>query len=222
MILLLESLFLICLPPYQSPWILPCFIPYDLEKATKLLNEAGWVDSDGDNIRDKMINGERVQFKFKLNFYSDPSMKEIALVMKESMEKAGIELIPNPLDFGTLFGSAYDHKFDAMLAAWGGTVTYSNPYQIWSTKSWAQKGGNFVGFGDAESDSLIDASNFQLNEESHLEAYKALQKKIYDEQPYIFFWCEQYVMACHKRFENRKFYRSGNNVNIGGLQRTNK
>ena len=109
-----------------------------------------------------------------------------------------------------------------MLAAWGGTVTYSDPSQIWSTRSWALKASNFNGFGDAESDSLIEASNTQLDEEKHLEAYRALQRKVYDEQPYIFFWSEQYVMACHKRFENRKFYRSGNQINITGLQLNNK
>lgn len=198
------------------------FIPYDIDKAKQLLSEAGWEDTDGDNVRDKMINGEKVKFSFKLNFYSDPSLTEIAIVLKESMAKAGINLVPNPLDFGTLFGNAADHKFDAMLAAWGGTVTYSDPNQIWSTRSWALKGSNFNGFGDAESDSLINAANTQLDEEKHLEAYRALQRKIYDEQPYIFFWSEQYVMACHKRFKNRKFYRSGNNINITGLQLNHK
>ena len=198
------------------------YMPYDVSKAEELLTEAGWVDTDGDNIRDKVINGEKVQFTFKLNFYSDPSLKEIALMMQESFSKAGVELVPNPLDFGTLFGNARDHKFDVILAAWGGTVTYSNPYQIWSTKSWAQKGANFIGYGDAESDSLIDASNTQLDEDKHLEAYRALQRKIYDEQPYIFFWSEKYVMACHKRFSNPQFYRAGNNINIGGLKLSHK
>lgn len=194
------------------------FIPLDLDKANKLLDEAGWVDTDRDNIRDKMIGGEKVQFSFKLNYYSDPSMKEIALVLKESMKKAGVNLICNPLDFGTLFGNAYDHKFDAMIAAWGSPVIYSDPTQLWSSESWAKKGSNFVGFGDAESDSLIVAANTSLNEKDHKEAYYALQRKIYDEQPYIFFWGEKYVMACHKRFDNLRFYRATPNINLSGLK----
>lgn len=197
-------------------------IPYNIAKAKELLKEAGWVDTDGDNILDKVINGEKVDFKFKLNYYSDPSLKEIAIVLKESMKKAGVVLIPNPLDFGTLFGNAYDHKFDAILAAWGGTVTYSDPYSIWHSKSWANKGANFVGFGNAISDSLIELSNSNLNEEKHLEAYKALQRKVYEEQPYVFFWSEKYVMACHKRFENNAFFRASPNINISGLKLTAK
>lgn len=194
------------------------FIPFDLDKANKLLDEAGWIDSDGDNVRDKTIGGEKVQFKFKLNYYSDPSLKEIALVLKESMKRAGIILVPNPLDFGTLFGNAYDHKFDAILAAWGGSVSYSDPTSVWGSKSWAEKGSNFIGFGDAESDSLIKASNTNLDPKEHLKAYRALQRKIYEEQPYIFFWSEKYVMACHKRFDNIRFYRARPNINVSGLQ----
>lgn len=207
------------LPPFhKSADTTLKLIPYDVELAKKLLKEAGWVDTDGDGVIDKMINGEKVQFSFKMNYVSVPYLREIAIVMKESMRQAGVEMTPNPLDFGTMFGSAYDHDFDAILAAWGGTVGYSDPIQIWGSKSWASKGANFVGFGDAESDSLIVASNTSLDPKEHLKAYHALQRKIYNEQPYVFFWSEKYVMASHKRFKKTKFYKAGSNVNLGSLQ----
>ena len=36
-------------------------IELDVEKAKQLLDEAGWVDTDDNNIRDKMVNGEKLQ-----------------------------------------------------------------------------------------------------------------------------------------------------------------
>src|SRR5690606_30343193 len=48
--------------PSIEPW------PFDLDKAKKLLEEEGWVDSDGDGIIDKEINGKRVPFKFALTY----------------------------------------------------------------------------------------------------------------------------------------------------------
>ena len=38
----------------------------DLDKAENLLDEAGWVDTDNDGIRDKEINGKKVTFEFTL------------------------------------------------------------------------------------------------------------------------------------------------------------
>ena len=65
-------------------------IPLDIEKAKELLAEAGWVDTDGDNIRDKIINGIKTPFSFKLSYMSSPTSKEIVLMIKESMYKAGV------------------------------------------------------------------------------------------------------------------------------------
>jgi ABC-type transport system substrate-binding protein len=43
----------------------------DIAAATKLLDEAGWKDSDGDNIRDKMIDGVKPKCKLNLNIRQD-------------------------------------------------------------------------------------------------------------------------------------------------------
>ncbi|MBP9096933.1 MAG: hypothetical protein KBG21_10015, partial [Ignavibacteria bacterium] len=39
-------------------------IDYNMEKAKQLLEEAGWKDSDGDGIRDKVVDGKKMDFKF--------------------------------------------------------------------------------------------------------------------------------------------------------------
>ena len=193
-------------------------IELDIEKAKKLLDEAGWKDTDGDNIRDKVINGKKIPFSFKLSYMTGPaSVKEMVLMIKESMYKAGINVMPSPMDFTLFYKSATDHKFDAMMGAWSGSAGYSDPVQIWHTESWATKGSNFTGFGDAESDSLIRLGNTSFDPEKHLAAIKALQTKIYDEQPYVFIYSANRRIAIHKRFDNANMYNERPGVILGNL-----
>ena len=181
-------------------------IPLDIEKAKKLLTEAGWVDTDGDNIRDKMINGVKTPFKFKLSYMSSPTTKEIVLMINESMYKAGIVAEPTPMDFTLFYKNAMDHNFEAMLGGWGGSASYSNPQQLWHTSSWVTKGSNFTGFGDAESDALIEEANLTLDPKKHRDALLKLQARIYEDQPYVFLYSTQRKFAIHKRFDNRGMY----------------
>ena len=181
-------------------------IELDVEKAKQLLDEAGWVDTDDNNIRDKMVNGEKLQLSFELSYMSGAASKETALMIKESMWRAGVEVNPNPMDFTLFYKNAQEHDFDMMLGGWGGSASYSNPYQLWHTSSWANKGSNFCGFGDAFSDSLIDAANAAIDPEEHRHAIWQLQAKIYEDQPYVFMYSPKRKIVIHKRFDNANMY----------------
>lgn len=181
-------------------------IELDYEKANNLLDQAGWIDTDGDNIRDKLVNGEKLQFSFEFSYMSSAASKETALMIKESMYRAGIDVKPTPMDFTLFYKNAMEHDFDMMLGGWGGSASYSNPYQLWHTSSWANKGSNFCGFGDAESDSLIDLANRSIDPEKHRQALWALQAKLYEDQPYVFMYSPKRKIVIHKRFDNANMY----------------
>ena len=192
-------------------------IPLDIEKAKELLTQAGWVDTDEDNIRDKMINGVKIPFSFKLSYMSSPISKEIVLMIKESLYKAGVVAEPTPMDFTLFYKNAMDHNFDGMMGGWGGSASYSNPMQLWHTSSWVTKGSNFCGFGDAESDALIEEANLTLDKEKHNNALLKLQAKVYEDQPYVFLYATKRKFAIHKRFKNRGMYNERPGVMLQNL-----
>lgn len=176
-------------------------IQFDPDLAKKLLDEAGWKDTDGDNVRDKVINGEKVRFSFQLMYFSDaPPSKEIALLLKEEFYKAGLEMIPYAAEFGLFYEKAFSHDFDALLGAWQASSAYEDPTQLWHTSQWANNGANFCGFGDAKSDSLIISVNEELNDSLYRIKVNELQKRIYEEQPYVFLFSPKTRVAIHRRF----------------------
>lgn len=177
-------------------------IPFDIPSAKKILDKAGWKDTDGDNIRDKIINGEKIQLSFKLNYMSEASpSQEICLMIKEEAYKAGIEVIPNPMDFSLFYEKAFTHDFDAVMGAWQQTATYEDPTQLFHTSQWANFGANFCGFGNVKTDSLIAVVNAQLDEKEYLKKVFELQQIIADEKPYIFLFTPKGRVAIHKRFK---------------------
>src|SRR5690606_4778859 len=53
---------------HPTAWMAPKPAPkpyqQDLDKAEELLDEAGWTDSNSDGIRDKVVDGRRIDFDF--------------------------------------------------------------------------------------------------------------------------------------------------------------
>jgi len=182
-------------------------IDFDLEGAKALLEEAGWKDTDGDNIRDKVIDGKKTQFEFDLHYMtSTVSWKDMAQMISEALYEAGIKCNITPLDFAIHYDRGRNHKFDAMLASWAGSSVPEDFTQIWHSSSWASKGSNFGGFGNAKSDALIDSIKYTLNEEARHAMVRELQEIIYDDQPYVFLYAANRRNVIHKRFGNAHMY----------------
>lgn len=194
-------------------------INYDLNKARFLLAEAGWVDTDGDHILDKVINGEKVPFSFKYSYMSGSvASKEVFLIVKDNLNKLGIEAKGNPMEFAVFYMNAQNHDFEVMSGAWGSGSGFSDPGQLWNVSNWENKGYNFTGFGDASTDSLIREANENIDEEKHIAAVRAFQKKLYDEQPYIFMVSPRKSVVIHKRFYNTVGYMEDPSVLINTLK----
>ncbi|MCF8257374.1 MAG: hypothetical protein K9J06_07475 [Flavobacteriales bacterium] len=182
-------------------------IDYDLEGARKLLAEAGWADTDGDNILDKVIDGQNTKLDFNLHYMtSTVSWKDMAQMISEALYEAGIKCNIIPLDFAIHYDRARNHKFDAMLAAWAGSSVPEDFTQIWHSESWASKGSNFSGFGNSKSDALIDSIKYTIDKELRHPMVKELQAMIYDEQPYVFLFAANRRNVIHKRFGNPHMY----------------
>lgn len=180
--------------------------PFDLDKASALLEEAGWIDADGDGVREKEIEGEDVPLVLEFKHASGSTGAEnMSLMWKESLAKIGVQLKITSKEWTVFLEDIKSHNFQISTAGWSMGPGLSDMKQIWHTESY-NGGSNYVGFGNAETDKLIDAIRYENDEEARNEMYYKIQEIIHDEAPYIFLFTAKRKLAIHKRFDNAKGY----------------
>jgi peptide/nickel transport system substrate-binding protein len=188
--------------PEYNPDIVP--IPFDPEGAVKLLEEAGWVDTNSDGVRDK----DGTEFKFE--FVYSPGSSEVdilATTYQENLTKAGIEVTLRPLEFATILESVQNRTFDSVALGWS-MPAETDPYQLWHT-SQTENGSNYTNFGNAESDKLIDDGRLEFDRDKRIVLYHRLHQMLHDAQNYTFLYNRLRVVAASKRFQNVKMYKQG-------------
>lgn len=182
-------------------------IAYDIEKAKQLLDAAGWKDTDGDNVRDKVINGKKVPFEFELMIMTgNVAGENMAKDIKESLYKAGVVAKIRSLEFATFYQQLPMHEFDMYFGAWSGSAFPEDYKQLWHSEQWANGGSNYVGFGSPKTDQLIDSIRVQIVDSLRHPMERELMSAIYDEQPYVFLFMVPRKIAIHKRFDNANMY----------------
>lgn len=178
-------------------------LPLDIAQAKKLLDDAGWKDTDGDNIRDKMINGVKVKFEFEFAYPSAPAATvQIVKTIKDEMYKAGILVDLKSMEGTALMGLMKTHNFDMTISGFGGSSLPDDFTQLWATQSWSNSGSNYCGFGNAESDALIAQIAETIDFEKRVPLIHKLEKMVYDDQPVIFLYYPNRKVISHKRFGN--------------------
>ena len=194
---------------YKDPKLLNKDLPvieFNPEKAKQLLGEAGWKDSDGDGVLDKMVDGKKVDFKFTFLSNNNPVRKQIILIVIDAMKKVGIQAELQDLEWSVYLDKTKKHQYDATYASWTSPTTPPDPFQIFHSSQSEGEGSNYISFKNAENDKLIEQYRDELDENKRIELIKKWQQLIYDEQPYTFLWSPTARYIYDKRFKNARWY----------------
>ena len=174
---------------------------FDLELAKKLLEEDGWKDTDGDGIRDKVVNGAKLKLSFSIKFNQGNDTREkICLLLGENAKKVGIELNTQPKEWTVFIDETKKHNFDLYVGGWVGDPINDDPKQIWHTSS-KNGGSNYVSYGDQNSDMLIDKLRVELDQTKREALFKEFQNMVHNAIPYIFLYQPKNRLVVSKRFD---------------------
>jgi peptide/nickel transport system substrate-binding protein len=176
---------------------------HDLEKAKALLSEAGWKDSDGDGLLDKVINGKKTPLRVNYKYNSENNIrKNIGILLQSQAKPLGIEVVLDGKEWSQFLKETKNRNFDMICLGWSQSPGLDEMKQIWHTSSDTPDGSNYTGFGNKETDKIIDSIRITLDPAKRQELYNRMQEIIYNEQPYVFLAVPKERIAIHKRFDN--------------------
>ncbi len=180
-------------------------LPYDPDKATELLAEAGWYDRNGDGTVDK--DGEELSIEFLMPAGNKAS-ESLGQKLQESLSKVGVKLTIQPLEWASFLERILDRDFDGCNLAWVLPEVESDPKQIWhsSEAGLKQRSSNHSGYADPETDRLIDAGRRELDPDKRAAIWREMHARVYSLQPYLFGQNPPYKIAINTKLRGVKLY----------------
>lgn len=164
-----------------NPGIKP--YPFDPDRARRLLQRAGWVDQDGDGVREK----DGVSFAFSL-LTNDEDAQRVRLAQEISRQWAdvGVRAEVKTVDFARLAqGVLRPRNFDAAMITLLDLPTDPDPYPLFHSSQTTDDGRNFAGFANERADRLMVEGRLQQDESVRRELYFDVQELLAEQLPIL-------------------------------------
>ena len=172
--------------------------PFDKAKAGQLLSQAGWADSDGDGWLDK--DGRKFEFTILTNQGNDLRIKSAEIIQRR-LKDVGIKVNIRVLEWAVFINEFINKKrFEAVLLGWSLGLD-PDCYDIWHSSKTRQGEFNFISYSNKAVDSLIEEGRRTFDIEKRKEIYARVHEIIYDEQPCLFLYVPDALVALSSRFK---------------------
>lgn len=148
--------------PYLAPAAELTLYSYNPLEASALLENAGWVDTNGDGIRDK--DGQKLSFIFRTTL--NPMRTMAAQIFRENMLAIGIDItvIQDP-DFDNIVSGNFD------IAEFALGPPLENHFYFFFNLFYSSSGlNNFGSYSSSNFDAALEAFNNSETEDEMLEA----------------------------------------------------
>ena len=178
---------------------------YDLDKANEILDGIGWVDTDGDGVRE---DGEGNDIEFSLVTNTGNSVRaKVGTIVHEGMEEIGLKVGYRLIEFGDLVSqltATYD--WEAMIIGFtGGTDPYSG-ITFWHSGEglhlWYPNQPEPATEWEAEIDESYIMGSQELDRDRRVEYYHRAQEIVAENVPLIYTTLSERLSAVRNVFGN--------------------
>jgi peptide/nickel transport system substrate-binding protein len=183
-------------PASSQLWIrhgAPTASRQDQATARRLLAGRGWVDRDGDGVRER--SGTRLSLDM-LVITTSMIRGQMSVMIKEQLRQVGVEVNLVRLEPAVWNERRNAGRFDIDFSA-----ATQDPSPSGLTHSWSCAGpGNVAGYCDPAADSLLDRAI--LSRKANRALWHRFLRRVEESAPAAFLYTQTFVFAVHRRFQD--------------------
>jgi peptide/nickel transport system substrate-binding protein len=175
-------------------------LPHDPDGARRLLDEAGWVDSDGDGIR----RDERgIPLEISILYGTGQQQRqEIAEIMQAQLGPVGIRVRPRSLEWGAVVDQLLNddlRDYDGVVMGYVVDFRVDDHDLFHSSKL---KGPfHWTGVRHDRLDALLDTLQLVMDRDDATPLWHEYQELLVELQPFTYFWFPQRLIGLNRRVQ---------------------
>lgn len=157
-------------------------IPFDPVEGNKVLDDAGYVDSDGDGIRE-YSDGSPLEYRFYGT--DDSTAARIMEIIADGLEQVGISAPPTLMDEDSLIALYPAFDFDLVYWGWGLDPDPDFAMLIFTCDQREEGGWSDSGYCDEEFEEMYVEQGITVDHEARRALIWKMQEKLFNDRPYI-------------------------------------
>ncbi|MBA3874536.1 MAG: peptide ABC transporter substrate-binding protein [Anaerolineae bacterium] len=186
----------------------PKAYPYDPEAAAKMLDDAGWKDTNGDGTRDK--DGTELVLRFVAS--QRQIRKDVQAVVQQAFAKIGVKVVTSNYDnFFDSYGAGGPMATGAYeIGEYSSAPLFPDPHtldflcsEIPSDEK--PEGSNWTGYCDKDLDALFQEELKTTDHDARVKLFQQIDQKLNDAVIWTGVWYDADLWATTKRVENTKY-----------------
>jgi peptide/nickel transport system substrate-binding protein len=179
-------------------------VPHDPAAAGRLLDEAGWRDTNGDGVRDK--GGQPLRLVVEYNT-TDKNRNDVLVAMQAQLRRIGVALELQPYESTTWVSRLRKGDFQGSFWGWGWGpgVPGTNAKGIFHSASIPPNGPNFARYSSPRADALIDSILVTFDPQRSQALWTQLNQTVTDDAAYAPIYLDPEYFGVSSRIENVKF-----------------
>ena len=159
-------------------------LAFDPEAAAALLDSAGWRDSNGDGIRDRV----GTELSFELSTNNRQVNQDIAVIVQSQLRAIGVDATPTTRESGALAAAltSPERRFDAAVLAWDSDFEVDDRPLF--ACSHLGEIFQFASYCNRELDPVLDSIPTVRDRATRLRLYRKYNRIVQGDQPFTFLY----------------------------------